>query len=77
VTRRWEQYDAANALAAAVIRADPDGHGGPESLVVRWMGLWTRRHEPDSCAPEGPPRRFEGSGYGISRSDGAESTGGA
>jgi len=60
VNRRWEQYDETNTLAAAVIRADPDGRGGPDSLAVRWMELWTRNHEPDSCAPEGPPRGLEG-----------------
>ncbi len=36
-----------NAGAAAIILADPERHGGEESLAVRWARLWVKRASDD------------------------------
>ncbi len=45
-------YDAGNALAAAIILADPVAHGGEQALAVRWERLWKKNHETDGNETE-------------------------
>jgi hypothetical protein len=50
--RQRKQPSAAgdNATAAALILADPERHGGEDSLAVRWARLF-RAHQSDAGMP--------------------------
>jgi hypothetical protein len=49
--RHADQYEEQNREAAAVILADPERHGGAESLMVRWARLVVEQaREPEAVS---------------------------
>ena len=42
---RQQSHAQTNLEAARIIAADTQKYGGPQSLLVRWAGLWLANHQ--------------------------------